>query len=225
MTASVEQSERELLDRVVEEYDNLGYHVIVEPDPEELPDFLREFRPDAIAQRNDNNVVIELKRTDFIRPRHELSKLADELARHPGWHLRVVVAGAPIHAKKAELPPLSLKNVRQQVSSVEALYDAGQQAAALLLLWSLFEAAAYLQMQERGVERRRPQSPIALAKDMVSLGMIEQADYERLLDVIEIRNKVAHGFPNLGIDKQVYKTLRKVVDMILRSGEKIEAEK
>ncbi len=224
MTATATQRERQLLGQMAEEYGDLGYQVTMDPNPEELPDFLRDFRPDAIARKNGDNVVIELKRNDFVKPRYELRKLAIELAKHPGWHLRVVIVGVPPHERQAELPALSIKDVQHQRSSIEALYGTGQQAAALLLLWSLFEALAHLRMQERDVERRRPQSPVALAKDLVSLGTIEQTDYERLLDVIALRNKIAHGFPNLDIDQNVYKTLRDLVDKVLGSNDDAEAE-
>ncbi len=137
----------------------------------------------------------------------------------------VVIVGVPPHESQVELPALSLEDVQRQKSSIEALYETGQQAAALLLLWSLFEALAHLRMQERGVERWRPQSPVALAKDLVSLGAIEQADYDSLLDVIALRNKIAHGFPNLDIDKNVYETLRDLVGKVLGSDEDAEAEK
>lgn len=225
MTTMPSQVERQLLGRMAEEYGDLGYQVILEPDPEELPDFLRDFRPDAIARKNGDNVVIELKRTDFVKPRHELKKLANAVSRHPGWQLRIVLVAGPPEEREAELPALSFEDVRHHKSSVEALYKSGQEAAALLLLWSLFEAAAHLRMQERGVKRQRPQSPVALAKDLVSVGSIRQADYKRLLHVIEIRNKIAHGFPNLKIDKRDYGTLEKIVDKVLESGENTELQK
>ena len=51
MAAQTEQLERERLLEVAEEYRQKGYEVLLSPQPEALPDFLRGYRPDLIVRQ------------------------------------------------------------------------------------------------------------------------------------------------------------------------------
>ena len=53
--------ERERLLKLAEEYRDHGYEISIHPNSEDLPDFLRNYRPDMIARREDDAVVIEVK--------------------------------------------------------------------------------------------------------------------------------------------------------------------
>ncbi len=53
--------ERERLLKLAEEYRDRGYEISIHPNSEDLPDFLRNYRPDMIARREDDAVVIEVK--------------------------------------------------------------------------------------------------------------------------------------------------------------------
>ncbi len=53
--------ERERLIKLAEEYRDKGYEILIHPNLEDLPDFLRNYRPDMIARREDEAVVIEVK--------------------------------------------------------------------------------------------------------------------------------------------------------------------
>ena len=51
--------EQEVLRKVGDEYKGQGYEVVVAPKLSQLPKFLRPFRPDMVARRNDETVVGE----------------------------------------------------------------------------------------------------------------------------------------------------------------------
>lgn len=57
-TANVE---RERLLQLAEEYRGQGYEVSFQPNPDDLPDFLKTYRPDLVARRGDEAVIIEVK--------------------------------------------------------------------------------------------------------------------------------------------------------------------
>lgn len=66
MTASTVNLEREELLKIAEQYRNQGYEVVFQPSPEDLPDFLKNFRPDLLARRENEAVIVEVK-SHFLR--------------------------------------------------------------------------------------------------------------------------------------------------------------
>ena len=57
MTKPTANIERERLIKLAEEYRDRGYEISIHPNPEDLPEFLRNYRPDMIARREDDAVV------------------------------------------------------------------------------------------------------------------------------------------------------------------------
>lgn len=47
------------------EYRDRGYEVTVEPGPGQLPGSLSQFRPDLVALKSDDSVVVEVKPADL----------------------------------------------------------------------------------------------------------------------------------------------------------------
>jgi Holliday junction resolvase len=83
MDARTEQLERERLLELAKEYRQKGYEVLLSPKPEELPDFLRGYRPDMIVRRGEEKVVIEVKSRPSIASAQYLRGLAQAVEEHP----------------------------------------------------------------------------------------------------------------------------------------------
>jgi Holliday junction resolvase len=79
--------ERERLLQLAEEYRDKGYEISFHPNPEDLPDFLRNYRPDMIVRRGDEAVIIEVKSRRSLNSssRQYLQNLAQSVEQHPGW--------------------------------------------------------------------------------------------------------------------------------------------
>src|SRR3712207_89162 len=86
-----EETELQVLDRIAREYRQIGMNVIVRPYGEDLPDFLRDFEPDAIAYGPDENLVIEVKTAPSLHMSKKLVTLAERINARPGWRLELVV--------------------------------------------------------------------------------------------------------------------------------------
>lgn len=56
MNTQIEQLERERLLELAQEYRQKGYEVLLPPNPEELPDFLKDYRPEMIVRRGEEAV-------------------------------------------------------------------------------------------------------------------------------------------------------------------------
>ena len=217
MTDYTISSERELISRLVKDYESKGYRVIVEPRHGDLPSFLRKFRPDLIATGADENVVVEVKRRSGDRDSDQLKAVAEAVQGHRGWRLDVVIGDAlgtvPTGLRRATLP-----DIRRSLGAVDRLSAMVQHGPALLLLWSLLEAVVHRRLDEREVERPRFQDPISLAKDLVSFGFIPQERYSRFLNLAGVRNAIAHGYPNTPIDAADVREARKLIEKLIGRG-------
>jgi hypothetical protein len=76
--------------RVLREYKRLGYRVIERPGPEAMPEFLREFRPGLLAERDDDHVVVEVRTARSLKGANEFVELASRIEGTAGWRLELV---------------------------------------------------------------------------------------------------------------------------------------
>ncbi|MFM8293842.1 MAG: hypothetical protein ACKN9E_04755, partial [Microcystaceae cyanobacterium] len=85
--------ERERLLQLAEEYRDKGYEISFHPNPEDLPDFLRNYRPDMVVRRGEEAVIIEVKsrRTLSSSSSQYLQNLAESVEQHPGWRFELVM--------------------------------------------------------------------------------------------------------------------------------------
>src|SRR5918999_1710393 len=112
MAGQSARSERDALERLAAEYARDGYEVIVEPTREQLPDFLKGFRPDVIVQGQGETIVIEAKRPSIVAPTGQLKALAEEISKHPGWRLQVVIPSSRNKDKDRQFTPPTMKEIR-----------------------------------------------------------------------------------------------------------------
>lgn len=187
-------SERQRIERIAEEYRSKGYDVLVEPSGPDLPPFLGGQRPDLIARRGDERLVIELKpfpsRTEPERSR----SLAERVEKEPGWKL-VLIATSPAEEllPGEQLPLLSAPEVERHLRHARQLLDAGQQEAALLLAWAAVESQLRALAKREEIPMPRPETP-TLLRQLVSLGIIDREQHQVLADAYKARSAVAHGF-------------------------------
>jgi hypothetical protein len=212
MTA-VGQTEMAFLELVAERYRRQGFEVAVSPAPGSLPEALRTFVPDLLAQKGNERVVVQIKRRSGAPSGEQLSALAEAVAREPGWRLEVVLFEPPS-------PPESLPSAHLILSTVkdaENLYHANQRNAALLLAWSALEAAGKSRLQGDAPHRAHAASPLDLLKTLVSLGVLEESDYRNLIDVAQLRNRVAHGTLDNEIRPDQFARLTAVARSLVRA--------
>ena len=106
MATPTANTERERLLKLADEYRDKGYAVSFHPIPEDLPDFLRSYRPDMIVRRGEEAVVIEVKSRSSLNSSSTqyLRNLAQAVEQHPGWRFELVVTNPDdtTYSQKAE---------------------------------------------------------------------------------------------------------------------------
>ena len=189
MQTSLASAGMRRVEQIAQEYRDKGYEVMVEPGPLQLPGPLTGFRPDLVARRGDEVVVVEVKARELLGdPR--LQALAEAVRRQPGWRFELVLL-------RPELGPAGTKewsadDVAYNLGQVEQLLKSAHLEAALLLAWSAAEATLRLLADRERLAPERNDAPYLL-KLLATRAVITRAQHDFIWDVLELRNAVAHG--------------------------------
>lgn len=120
MTPNPLVSERQRIERIAEEYRSKGYDVLVEPSGPDLPPFLGNHRPDLIARRGDERLVIELKPSPSEAEPGRVRGLAEKIEREPGWKFVLIATTSAAH-----LADCRLTMIHQAKPAMAAVFGPG----------------------------------------------------------------------------------------------------
>lgn len=185
--------EREVITKVAEDYRRRGYDVDIEPKGSNLPKFLDGFQPDLIARRSDESVVVEVKVGTRTSVAERLRDIAERVNKQPGWRFSLVFVNPDQPDQISEGPPAALALLEERIENAEALLKSGQKEAAFLLSWSALEGILRL-IGERAQLPVVSLPPSTLLRELYSAGEISRQQFETLMHLLPIRNRLVHGF-------------------------------
>lgn len=182
---SVAHIESAALDELEPRWRQQGYTLVRAPSAEQLPGFLRDFRPDAIAIGVKPSLAIEVLRSRGRSADTKVRQLQSLFKGRDDWRLEVVYVspdGAPLQSVTRSEIESVLHQVRLLVQR--------EPRAALLLAWAALEAVARTLQPELA---SRSLSPSSLTDLLISHGHLPQTESGKLRRLGEIRNLLAHG--------------------------------
>jgi hypothetical protein len=232
--SNVPREEKRLYE-IAEEYKRRGYRVTVAPTSNQLPRFLSKFRPDIVAEGPHESIVIhvlkptpksakqsaaqwpyeptvmEAKLPGQQRDINYWKKLSSVVRRHPGWRHELVLDDP----SRRDMPEtISQELIQERLQEGQRLAEQGMVAASLLITWSAAEAA--MRLAGQGYELDLPDwRPATVISRLYTDGVLEREDYDFLLECLQIRNAVAHGFYEGRIRLHILKKLRQLALRLL----------
>lgn len=177
-------SESTTIRRIADEYRRRGYDVVVEPRDVVLPEDLRGYRLDLIATKDDELVIIEVKRSNALPDDPELQPLA-EVAERSGYRFELVV-------DRPSPPVPAYETVLRRLADAERLLDVRQLEAAFLIAWSALEGALW-SLANRYLDEPEG-TGLRLVSQLYSEGVVSDNQYAILRHAIPVRNQLTHGF-------------------------------
>jgi uncharacterized protein YutE (UPF0331/DUF86 family) len=189
---TIVEMENSKLQQLANEYRAKGYVVALRPRGEQLPTFLTPFQPDLVATSLDDNVVVEVKTAPELT--EALVGLADAVDKQHGWRLELVVVN-PSAAQEVPVygQLVGDAQVTELLEKAEALRKRSEDEAAVMLAWSAAEAVLRRRAQSTGMEVERKSSAYVL-KQLYTLGVLDEEQYESFARAMEFRDAFAHGF-------------------------------
>lgn len=203
------------LERVADEYRADGYQVVVEPGPDEIPDFLRAHQLDMIARKEGESVVVGVRTRDELAD-EQISDLAAAVNARAGWRFDLVVTngaawpdGVPIDATEPDVD-----RIESLAETAERLLARDELEAAYLVSWSATEAALR-RMACRASINFEQKSPQFVLKTLVAEGVLSHDQYDALRRAMRVRNAVAHGLQFESLDASTPRFLIQTVRDLL----------
>jgi hypothetical protein len=179
---------------VAAKYEAWGYEILFDPLPNQLPDFLRGYRPDFLARRPGDSVLVEVKARASAAVMDRYQDLIAQVHSYPGWRFDLVVTNPPNSLPLgSDYPVLPFREIERRYDEAEELLHAEHIDAALLIAWAATEAALRFLAQLYGAETQRSATP-SLLKQLATDGVISRNQYDVLWRSYQERSAVAHGF-------------------------------
>jgi hypothetical protein len=186
--------QQQSIERIASRYQDEGFHVSVQPQGDQIPQFLAGFHLDMIATRGNEGVVVEVKTNRIdLSSDPDVARLAEIVNAQPGWRLDLVVLQAESHVEKAaqEAGEPSDEQLDQILKTADELADKGYANYACVVAWAGLEAAMRRVRDE--VELYGRTTATELMRTMYSNGFLSREQFDRLRESYKLRTQTVHG--------------------------------
>jgi hypothetical protein len=181
MTAQNPSNEDRTRRRVAAAYRTQGYSVVAAPTADVLPKFLLDCHPAVIAERDDDRVVVEIKRAGSLKGANELVDLAQRVTAQPGWRLELITY-------KDKDPDAALISPQWLQQTLEPSNKALTCAYRLEVLGFLLRSLAL-----RSDKSVRNKTPTAIARELAFEGIIDGHLVDRIDDAYHWQADLLRG--------------------------------
>jgi hypothetical protein len=171
---------------VARRYRREGYRVIAPDESTPLPFLLEGVRPDLIAERDDDRVIIEVKANQALRGSNDLRIVAERVSRQPGWRFELVTIGSTDHA-----PDVRREYLDHIASDARRMISAGRGYLAYLGLFGIVEALL-TDLAERQRLKTSTTSALQLARQLVWRGVMSAELLAGMEHAQALRNQIVH---------------------------------
>lgn len=153
------------------------------------------YRPDLIARKGDQGLVVEIKASAQKTSFDHLRSVVEEVKRHQGWQFVLITAqDLPTDPTEAGEERLSWEEVALRIERGQRLSQQGDYEAAYIVLWIAFELLLRFQARQISLPVDRL-APAILIRQMYSQGELSMSQFDTALACQAVRNRLVHGFP------------------------------
>ena len=194
------EASKQKMSELAARYERDGFAVLVEPDPSAVPFDLGGYRPDLLASKGDEHHIVAVRDLGTRLSVDRFQELAEDIGSHDGWHF-ILATSDDLNPGSfpAKVPLLSLEQLRERSRSAARLLETGPSEAALLSLWAVFEGMVRVQARRISLPIERYPT-LGLLKHMYSHGELSMQQYDRAMEMLDLRNAVAHGLAAEGVE-------------------------
>lgn len=192
------EAEDMVLSQITPALESEGYQIIRHPSRSILPEFMKNYHPDAIALGKNKNIAIEIKSrySDHKSQDESIDRIKKIFEKNDQWEFRLFVIDRNQHVESIVLNDHEI--ISQSIIQLHDLMSEKQFQAAFLMGWSAFESLG------RGLLKGRflyPQPSVNLISALAEEGYLVPMDADFFRELMPRRNMLAHGQLNIEPDQ------------------------
>ena len=177
---------------VAKKFEEDGYVVTVEPNPTEIPFHIGNYRPDLLAVKPGDNVIVEVKRAGSKIDATQYFQVAESAAAHSGWSFKIVT----LPDRLSEASPQregGLEQIAPLLAKVDALLAlSDMEGFAVVSLWNAYVTALQLLVGRYSLKAKKL-TDLGLLNLAYSLGILAFEEVEKAKRLLDLRNHAAHA--------------------------------
>ena len=199
----------QIIQQTAEKYKQDGYEVLIEPQANDLPFNIGRYQPDLIVKKpNNGGYVIEVKLASRKITIEHYRDISETVAQHAGWRFLLVTA-----EDTATGNLLSWEQIVHKKEIADRLISSGENEAAFLSLWSIFEALMRKQAQQVSLPIERFPT-LGLIDHLYSQGELSIPQFDMAKLLLNARNQLVHGFQMVEVEVSVKQLQQLVTELI-----------
>jgi Holliday junction resolvase len=201
---------------VAKRYEEQGYVVTLNPASSAFPFALGSYRPDILATKGDDKIIIEVKSAGAKIDSDAYFRLDQEVQRHPGWRfVLVTVAEADLQGHDSSgTGSVSIEKIQEHLRNIDRVAEKPELATLVLpKLWMVYLSALRLLALNDGLEVENV-SDLSFLNKAYSTGILSFDEYESARRLMSLRNDAVHRLDTSETPAD-WKQLRQMVDVVL----------
>lgn len=184
---------------IAQEYKEKGYEVFVEPSIGQMNTFplhLNNYRPDLVAMKDGDNVIIEVKSSEDKSSFKNLEDIANRINEYDNWRFELVLTNSKNdNIAFSGNSIIDDNTIKERLYTVKELSRKNSLTSAFLLAWSALEGELRKKYFNINKEDKIKTTSIAnLIKHAYSLGVISHSSLMNLQTLTNKKNNLIHGF-------------------------------
>ncbi|MFM9438399.1 Holliday junction resolvase [Janthinobacterium sp. CG_23.3] len=201
---------------IAKRYEEQGYVVTLNPESSALPFAIGNYRPDILAIKGDDKIIIEVKSAGAKIDSDAYFRLDREVQRHPGWRFLLVTVD---EADLQEHDPngtssVSIEKIQEHLRNIDRVAEKPELATLVLpKLWMVYLSALRLLALNEGLDVQNC-SDLSFLNKAYSTGMLSFDEYESARRLMSLRNEAVHRLDTFETPAD-WKQLRQMVDGVL----------
>jgi len=200
---------------IAEELESRGWKVFFDPNRSLFPFDTDGYRPSLLARKGDENVIVEVRTLRRLATTERFLDVAREVRGHAGWRFVLVT---PQDVDVAVVPeggdPIpAWDQLEERIAQAEDLYREKDVDRAFLSLWVALEGVLRREAVETAIPIERMATRVLLA-ELYTYGDLGMEWYDSARALLEVRDRVIHGFRIDDLDEAVPRLLRLVHEML-----------
>jgi len=204
--------ERRALDQIEPKLISRGYRLIREPLPDQLPDFVGRYVPDAIAVGAGPSIAVEIKGREGPDTERSLVNIRQMFEGRKDWAFEAYYFSS-LEPEVAELSMEVLAEREHEISEIAKIHP----QAAFVLSWSVLEASVrscgLLENVRGGI------GPNRIISLLASEGYISGNEMQSLLELVKLRNQIVHGQLNEISSEDNVRQVLEIARLVRNSGD------